>query len=187
MGGIAAALVALILVVGLAGLVLVSVAIRPWLAVLLGINSGFGDVTMASLRVVNPIDIAVLALTAMTIAGFWPGPRRPHRVWMGIAVLLPLVGIGVLFATSLWGRSGLMSAGIILSALMLANSEWRAVAYVGLAANLLLLVGDFTTLGSRSALVTCVVSAGYALLVAWFVWIAMKLLVTRPAPVSRHT
>jgi hypothetical protein len=78
-GGLAAMLAALALVVGTIGLVIGLSGIRPWLAVLLGINSGFGGVTLESLRGINPIDIALLVLAGFAFRGCGPGPAGRTR------------------------------------------------------------------------------------------------------------
>jgi hypothetical protein len=172
LGGVAAALEATVLSVGVVGLIVASPVLQPWLAVLFGINAALAGLSMDALSVISAIDIVVLALAVLAFAGFWPGPGKPHRIWMGLAILLPLAGIAVLLATGLQGRSGLMGGGIVLSVLLVGSRTFRPLGYLGGAANLLLLVGDFSTSGARSALVASLVAVGYVLLVIWFAWIA---------------
>ena len=180
-GGIAAILAAVLLLAGMVGLVMGLPALRNWLAVLVGINSASGGVALVTLHVVNPVDILILVLGALAFSGFWPGPARPHRLWMGLAIGLPLVGIAVLLATGLAGRSGLMGGGLVLASLMLGGAATKLLGYVGILANALLLVGDFGTVGSRSVLLAAIVGVGYALLVVWVLWMAARL-VTAPRP-----
>jgi hypothetical protein len=90
-------------------------------------------------------------------------------------------------ATGLSGRSGLMAGGLVLSALMVGDRQWRSPGYVGMAANLLLLTCDLTTSSSRSVLVATLAVLGYSLLVVWFVWIAARLLRVRPEAIARHS
>jgi hypothetical protein len=178
LGGVSAALEAAALGVGIVGLLVTSPVLQPWLAVLFGINTALAGMSLDSLSVINAIDITVLFLAAIAFVGFWPGPGKPHRIWMGLAILLPLAGIAVLLATGLWGRSGLMGGGLVLSVLLIGSGTLKPLGYLGGVANLLLLVGDFATSGARSALVASLVASGYALLVVWFAWIAW-LLVSR--------
>jgi hypothetical protein len=185
-GGLAATLAAAILVVGVFGLAAGSSGIRPWLSVLLGINAGVGGVTLGSLRVVNIIDVAILLAAGVAFAGFWPGPGGPHKVWMGLAILLPFAGIAVLLATGLAGRSGLMGGGLVLSVLMIGSPARRVLGYLGVVANLLLLAGDFATAGP-SAVVAGVVGVGYVLLVVWLLWGAVALIAARPGSDAAHT
>ena len=181
-GGIAAILVALLLLIGIAGLFFGVQGLRLWLAVLIGINSGVSAVGLDSLEGVNSVDVVALALSAVAFSGTWPGPARPHRLWMSLAILLPLAGIAVLAVTGEWGRSGLMGGGVVLSVLMLGSRQWRLIGLVGLAANLLLLVGDVVTIGTRMPLIAGILAVGYALLFVWFVWMATTLLQTKPGP-----
>jgi len=187
-GAVAAVVVSACLIVGIEGLLLGQVIVRNWLAVLLGIDAGLG-VSLGSLKSIAAIDIIVLALSAVAFAALWPGPGRPHRVWMGLVVGLPLAGIGVLVATGLLGRSGLMSGGLIVSSLLLPDRRTRALGVTGLLAHALLLTGDFATLGGRAPLVATAVGAGYLCLVVWFIGLAAELFaraIPLPAPAS-HT
>jgi hypothetical protein len=176
-GGIAAMLVAALLVVGLVGLLGPAVfgsslGPRNWLAVLLESNLGVGTLPADALRLLNPIDLVLLSAVGVAYLGFWPGPGRPHRVWMAIAVALPFAGIVVLLITDQWGRSSVMSAGLIVAILLAVDRTWWLAA-IGIAANGLLLVADFATGESPSLPVAVLLGAGYALLVAWFVLIGL--------------
>jgi hypothetical protein len=91
---------------------------------------------------------------------------------MGLASLLPLAGIAVLFATNLQGRSGLMGGGLVFSVLLLGDRTFRPLGYLGVT-NLLLLAGDFATSGAGSTLVAGLIAVGYVMLVVWFAWIAV--------------
>jgi hypothetical protein len=172
LGGVGSALEATVLSVGIVGLIVASSALQPWLAVLFGINAAIHGLSLDALGVINAIDIVVLALAAIAFAGFWPGPGKPHRVWTGLAILLPLAGIAVLLVSGLQGRSGLMGGGLVLSVLLIGNETFRRLGYLGGVANLLLFVGDFATSGARSALVASLVAFGYVLLMVWFAWMA---------------
>lgn len=174
--GWAALLVAAILLIGIVGLVTHALSLLPWLAVLFGVDSGWRGVSFDSLHAISAIDLAILALAAVAFLGFWPGPGRPHRLFMALAVGLPLAGIVVLIVTGLWGRSGLMGGGLVLSALLLGHPRFRPLGYLGLAANLLLLAGDFATRDAVTLPVAGLVGTGYVLLIAWFLWIAARLI-----------
>ena len=173
-GATGASLVTACLLIGLVALAVGRASLRNWLAVLIAINSGRGA-SLSTLHVVNGVDIAVLLFGALAFAGFWPGPAGPRRVWTAIAIGLPLAGIAVLFATGFMGRSGLMGGGLVLSVIMMAGGRLRVLGLLGIAANVFLLIGDFTTAGPPSPLVTGVVAIGYLLLIGWFVWMAVGL------------
>lgn len=175
-GGIAAELTGAVLVIGAVGAAasLSGLAPRNWLVVLFQINAGLGALPADPLRVPNAIDFGILVLAGVTFLGLWS--TLAHRVWMGVAVVLPFAGIGVLLATGLAGRSSLMAAGLVVAALMLTKPSFRPLAYLGLAANALLLVADFATTGSRAPVIAGSVALGYVLLIAWFVLIGVRLL-----------
>lgn len=118
-GGVAALTAAAILLAGIGGLSTRTSPLRPWLAVLFGINAGRGDVTLDTLREIKPIDILLLLLAGVAFIGFWPGPATRQVPWMALAIGLPFAGILILVATGLWGRSGLMGGALVLSILML--------------------------------------------------------------------
>jgi hypothetical protein len=140
-----------------------------------GIDAGLGGLSFNSLKLFNPFDIIVLVLASLSFVGFWPGPGKAHRVWMGIAVTLPLAGTVVLLVTGVSGRSALMGAGLVISLMMLGSDRFRLLAYLGIAANGLLLAGDFATSGARAPLVAVGIAVGYVLLIAWFLWIAARM------------
>ena len=177
-GAIAGMLVVAILLMGAVGLAvaLPGLGLRNWLVILFQLNSGIGSVTLDSLRVFNPLDVAALILVGVTFLGLGPTLVRVNRIWMGIAVALPFVGIAILLVTNLAGRSSVMAAGLVIAFLMLKSRAFKSLGYLGILANVLLLVGDFATGGSRAPVVAAVVGAGYVLLVVWFVWIVARLL-----------
>jgi hypothetical protein len=175
-GGVAAVLAAATLLGGTAGMALGSRRWRPWLAVLYGINAGSRVVSRDTLRGVQPVDVALLLLAVVTYAGFWPGPGTSHLVGMTLAIAQPLLGIPLLLATKLVGRSGLMGGALVVSILMLMDRTWTATAWLGLTASLLLLVGDFGTTSRASRLLAGTLAVGYGALVVWFCSVAAFLL-----------
>ena len=176
-GGVAAAAVAVALLAGAAGMVLGAVRRWwPWLAVLFGFNARYRVVSQDELRGIDTIDVALLVLAGAAYAGFWPGPGTSHVPWMALAVAQPLLGILVLVATRLAGRSGLMGGGLVLSILILVDGRAPVVAWVGVSASVLLLVGDFGTTARPSRILAVALALGYALLVVWFACLAALLL-----------
>lgn len=182
LGGAAAVAAAVVLLAGLVGFMVSSpgLGLRNWLVVLFQINSGIGYLPAEPLRVLNPIDVAALVLVGLAFLGLWPGPNAAHRVWMGIAVALPLVGIAVLFVTGQAGRSSVMGAGLVVAVLMAMGRDTRRIAVAGVLANALLLAGDFATGDSPAPIVAVLVAAGYVLLVTWFLLIGARLLAGSP-------
>lgn len=175
-GGIAAVLVAMILLVGIAALAMGRRRARPWLVVLFGINAEYGDVTPETLRSVRLVDVLLLLLAGTTYAGFWPGPGTSHVGWMVLAVGQPLLGIVILLVTKLAGRSALMGGAFVLSILMLVDGTWTGAGWLGVTANVLLLVGDFGTTDRPRRPLVPLLALGYGALVSWFGWVAALLL-----------
>jgi len=174
--GVASAIVTLILLVGIAGFFYHRPVVRPWLVVLYGINAGHGHVSRDTLRAVRPVDVALLLLAGGTYAGFWPGPGGSQILWMSLAIAQPLLGIVILLATRLWGRSGLMGGALVLSILMIVNATSTGVGWLGAAGSMLLLAGDFGTTDRSSRLLATSLAVGYGALIAWFGWLAILLL-----------
>lgn len=175
-GGLAAALASVALLVGIGGLVSGAGRWSPWLAVLFGFNARYRVASRDELRGTKPIDVAVLVLAAAAYAGFWPGPGTSHVAWMTLAIAQPVLGIPLLMATKLSGRSGLMGGALVLSVLMLVDGTWPAVAWLGVSASVLLLLGDFGTTARPSRLLAGALAAGYATLIVWFACLTTLLL-----------
>lgn len=175
LGGVAAVLGAAVLVAGIVGTVLQRRHWQPWLLVLLDVDAGRPGNSHEDLRSIEPVDVVLLLLAGMAYAGFWPGPGGSHPWWMTLAVAQPLLGVLVLLATRLAGRSGLMGGALVLSVLIVVDDE-RAAGWWGVGAALLLLVGDVGTTGPPRRPLVPVLAAGYAALIAWFGWLAVLLL-----------
>jgi hypothetical protein len=175
-GGVAAALAAVTLLAGIAGLALRRRRWQPWLLVLLDINTGRPGASHEDLRSVEPVDVVLLALAGVAYAGFWPGPGERHEWWMVLAVAQPLLATAVLLVTRLAGRTGLLGGALVLSVLMVVDGEWTTAGWWGIAAAGLLLLGDLTTTGPPRRALVPVVAVGYAALTAWFGVLAVLLL-----------
>jgi hypothetical protein len=177
-GGLAALLVAVMLLIGLAGLAvsLAGLGLRNWLVILFEINASVGSLPADPLHMFNPIDIVALVLVGVAFLGLWPVLGRINKIWMTIAVALPFAGIAVLLATGLAGRSAVMGGGLVIASLMFRNATFKPIAYTGLLANGLLFVGDLATGGPYAPVVAGLVAVGYVLLAVWFLLIGVRLL-----------
>lgn len=131
-----------------------------------------GRIDYDSLKSLNPLDLLVLLLVGITLVGLWPVLARGKKVWISIAVAQPFLGIVLLAATHLLGRSAVMGGSLVAAFLMLRTPDYKFTGWLGIAASSLLLVGDFGTTGSKVPFLAGCVGIGYLLLVAWFAWIA---------------
>ncbi len=175
-GGVAAVLAAATLLGGAAGMAMGRRRWSPWLALLYGYNARYRVSSRDALRGVHPVDVALLLLAGATYAGFWPGPGTSHVWWMTLAFAQPLLGIPLLMVTKLSGRSGVMGGALVLSILMLVTGTSSAVAWLGLSASILLLVGDFGTGARPSRLLAGALAVGSCALIIWFGALAALLL-----------
>lgn len=148
-----------------------------WLVILFKLNAGFGGVQFDQLYELNLLDLAIMALVAIMYLGLYVVLRRTSRIWSIIAAVIPFLGIVLFIVTKLAGRSGVMGAGVVISFVMLrSNIFGKVIAFVGILASILLLVGDFgTTVNSPSTIVATLVGIGYVLLMTWFFLIGQRL------------
>jgi hypothetical protein len=143
---------------------------------LFAFNARYRGASRHALRGVHLIDVGLLLFAGATAAAFWPGAGTSHRVWLALAVAQPVLGIPVLMVTKLSGRSGLMGGAFVLSLLMLVGGTWPAGAWLGLAASVLLLIGDFGTTARPLRVLAGTLAVGYGALVIWFCTLAALLL-----------
>jgi hypothetical protein len=152
--------------------------LNNWLVVLFQMNAGFSGVHADRLRVLNLLDLVVLALVAATHLGLHAALRRTSRIGSTLALIQPFLGIALFLATKTAGRSSVMGAGLVISAVMLYSETFgKVTAGVGIMASVLLLIGDFaTTADSPSNPLAILIASGYLLLMAWFFLVGRKLL-----------
>jgi hypothetical protein len=140
-----------------------------WLVVIFKLHSGFSGIGIGLLTGLNLVDLAILALVAMMHLGLYTLLRKTSRVWAAVAAIQPLLGIALLLATANVGRSAVMGSALVASIVMLrGGSVGKTLAYMGIAASLLSLAGDFTAgVVPPSTLMASLFAAGYALLTTW--------------------
>ncbi len=148
-----------------------------WLIVIFRLHGGFPGVGIGLLRGLDVLDIVILALVAVVYLGLYAALRRTTRIWAMVAAVQPFLGIALFLITRTAGRSAVMGAGLVISLVMLGSQVFdRATAYLGIAASILLLVGDFTA-GAipPTTVVAAIVGLGYVLLMVWLVLVARRL------------
>lgn len=152
--------------------------LENWLVVIFGLHAGVSGISINELQTLNFIDLGILALVAITHVGLYMVLHRTSRIWSIIALAQPFLGMALFVATKSAGRSAVMGAGLVASALMLRGGIFsKAIGWAGLLASALLLAGDLSA-GAipPSGIVATVFGLGYALLIAWLFAVGGKLI-----------
>ena len=178
-GGISAILVVVVLLASILSffVAMPGLGLRNWLIILFEMNIGIGNLPQNPLLILNPLDFAVLVLVGITFIGLRPEFGRLSRAGMLLAIVLPFLGIALLIATSLSGRSSVMAAGLVTAFLMIGSTYFsKPLALTGIVANAFLLGADIMSSIFLAPLIAFFVGIGYILLVAWFLLIGARLL-----------
>jgi hypothetical protein len=149
-----------------------------WLIKLFKLNAGFDGIIFDIMHGLNPLDIVILALVSAIYLGLFAALRRTSKIWSVIALVQPFLAIVLFVLTGIIGRSAVMGAGLVISCVMLRSNIFdKAIAFGGILASVLLLVGDFsTTANSHSSIIAVVIGIGYIFLVTWFFLVDERLL-----------
>ena len=140
-----------------------------WLVMIFKVHAGMGENQIDKLQVFNTLDLVILALVAVMYLGLTLALHTTSKIWSMIALVQPFLGIGLFLATGSVGRSAVMGAGLVISAVMLRGNQFsKVIAWIGLVACALLLGGDLSA-GAipPSTIVASLFAVGYALLIVW--------------------
>jgi hypothetical protein len=162
------------------GLVNDSPFLENWLVVIFKVHAGFKGVQLDRLNGLNVPDIAILALVGMTVLGLYATLRRASKIWSIVALVQPILGLVLFITTKNAGRSSVMGAVLVISVVMLQGNMRnmifkKSIAYMGILAGVLLLIGDLTAGVVHSNIIVFLFSIGYALLIAWLFLVARRL------------
>ena len=147
-----------------------------WLVVIFKLHAGFNGIESNLLYELKLLDIVIMAFVATTYLGLYVALRRTSKIWSAIAAVQPIVGIVLFIATETVGRSAVMGAGLVISAVMLRSNIFNKVtAFMGLLSSILLLVGDISVGIAPSNIIAILTGIGYVLLMTWFFLIARRL------------
>ena len=148
-----------------------------WLVIIFKLHAGFNGVHTDLLHVFNFLDISILAFVAATVLGLYAALRMTSRIWSLIALAQPFLGIVLFIVTQTAGRSSVMGAVLVISAVMLRNVYFnKSPAYLGMLASLLLFAGDLSAgVLPPTNLMAALFGLGYLLWMTWFFLIALKL------------
>ena len=108
---------------------------------------------------------------------YYAAIRKSGQFWSIVALAQAILAPVLFVATQSFGRSGVMGAGLVASAVMLGSHRFgKATAYVGILASILLLIGDFSVGIVHSNIIAILIGIGYVLLIIWFLIVARRLL-----------
>jgi len=148
-----------------------------WLITIFKLHAGFGGAQIGLLHGLVLLDLVILALDGLTVLGLYAALWRTSRIWPIVAAIQPFLGIVLFIATKTAGRSAAMGAALVISLVMLRSSVFdRSIAYLGIAASVLLLVGDFSAGIPPLPIIAALFGIAYVLFVLWFLLIARRLL-----------
>ena len=151
--------------------------LENWLVVIFKIHAGLGGLQIDKLQTFNFLDAGILAIVAVMYVGLYASLRGTSRIWSVIALIQPFLGIALFVATKSAGRSSIMGAGLVISAVMMRGGMFnKAIGLAGLLASALLLAGDLSA-GAipPSGLVAALFGIGYMLLIAWLFLVGRRL------------
>ena len=147
-----------------------------WLVVIFKLHAGFNGIESNLLYELKLLDIVIMAFVATTCLGLYVALRRTSKIWSAIAAVQPIVGIVLFIATKTAGRSAVMGAELVISAVMLRTTLFnKLTAFLGMLSSVLLLVGDFSVGITHSYVIAILTGIGYVLLMTWFFLIARRL------------
>ncbi len=143
-----------------------------WLVKLFKLNAGING---ESIYVFNLLDVLIMGLFGIMSLALYPALRKVSKIRSIVAICQPFLGIVIFIATHSAGRSGVLSAVLTISIIMLwINNFSKITAYTGILAGGLLLAGDI--LSSFSLFIIAIImSIGYILIMIWYIMIALKL------------
>lgn len=147
-----------------------------WLLVIFKLHAGFSGIQADLLYRLNPLDLMILALIAIAFLGLYLALRGTSKIWSLIALVQPFLGIVLLVGTKSVGRSGVMGAELVISAVMLRSRLFdKRTAYLGMLSGALLLAGDIGASMAPSMILATLTGIGYLLLITWFFLVAGRL------------
>lgn len=148
-----------------------------WLITIFKLHAGFGGAQLSLLDSVDLVDIVILALEGLAVLGLCAALWKTSRVWSIVAAVQPFLGIVLFLVTQNAGRSAAMGAALVISIVMLRSSLFnRAIAYLGIAASVLLLLGDFSAGIPPVPAIATLFAIAYVLFVAWCFLVSRRLL-----------
>jgi len=147
-----------------------------WLIVLFELHAGIAGARPNPLQGLNLADLLSLVLVAGTYLGLYAALQKSSRIWAMVALAQAILAPVLFVATQSAGRSGVMGAGLVASAVMLRGKDFgKVTAFMGIGASALLLLSDFSVGLTHSKIIGGFTGLGYGLLITWLFLVAWRL------------
>ncbi len=132
-----------------------------WLVKLFKLNAGISG---ESIYVFNLLDILIMGLFGIMSLALYPALRKVSKIWSIVAICQPFLGMVIFIITHSAGRSGVLSAVLTISIIMLwSNNFSKITSYLGILAGGLLLAGDILSTFSLF-IIAIIIAIGYILI-----------------------
>jgi len=151
---------------------LISQISSNWLITIYKLHSKTINIETDPLTGVNLYDIIILTLFILICICLLITNKNQNRVWFLTSISLLFLGIIIFLITKIAGRSSFMAAGLIISTILLTKGfNYKIEGSIGLIANLLLILGDFSV-GTNLKLISVLFGLGYVIMIIWIFLIA---------------
>ncbi len=143
-----------------------------WLVKLFKLNAGISG---ESIYIFNLLDILIMGLVGIMSLPLYPTLRKVSKIWSIVAICQPFLGIVIFSITHSARRSGVLSAVLTISIIMLwSNNFGKIPACMGFLVGGFLLTGDILSAFSLF-IIAIIIAVGYILIMIWYILIALKL------------
>ncbi len=187
-GATAALIVAVLLLMALIDLVTANLRTGTvfqdnFIILIFKLHAGFSGVQVAALEGLNALDVSILILVGVMFLSIYPALKLVNKIWATVAVSLPFIGLLLYIVTRDIGRSGVIAAGLICALIMSRSDAFsKRSAYLGILANLALLIGDVGTGFTYLVPLAIMIGIGYILFLTWCILLGVQLFAWARAP-----
>ena len=146
-----------------------------FLTLIFKLHADFSGVQEQLLDKFSILDVVIIILVGIMAFALYPALKQVNRAGAIIAISMPIIGIVLYLITHEIGRTAIMPAGLAISIVMLFSDTFRkSIAYLGVVANTLLLIGDIGAI-AYAKIFAISIGMGYVLFMIWCFLIARRL------------
>ncbi|MBY9008181.1 MAG: hypothetical protein KGD63_15685 [Candidatus Lokiarchaeota archaeon] len=130
-----------------------------------------------SLVGINLLDMMILILLVIITTSLYPILKHVNKVGAILAFVQPFIGILLFIITEETGRTAFFSTGLTIAIILLGSDVFnKKVIYVGLLANIFLLIPDICLAWLNSITLGVIMGIGYLLVIPFFILISWELI-----------